>query len=66
MEIDTYATHAKHKEQVPEEKLIILRLMQTGSNWTKSVTAKTGRTDEEEGDMTCDLCGLKDTSDHVW
>ena len=50
MEIDTYATHAKHELQVPDDKLIVLRLMQTGSNWTKTVTAKTGRTDEEEAD----------------
>ena len=65
-EIDTYATHAKHEDEVPEEKRIVLRLMQSGSNWTKSVTAKTGRTDEEVADVNCDLCGLKETSDHIW
>ena len=40
--------------------------MTTGSNWTKMVTAKTGRKDGEEQDDTCDLCKAKETSDHVW
>ena len=39
----------------------------TASNWTKMVTAKTGRTDGEEQDDLCNLCGdTKETSDHVW
>ena len=40
--------------------------MMTASNWTKKVTAKTGRSDCEEQDDKCGLCGTKETSDHVW
>ena len=65
--IDSYATNAKHKDQVPDDKLIVLRLMQTGSNWTKAVTAKTGRTDEATADDRCDLCkAMRESSDHIW
>ena len=67
MEIDSYATNAKHKDQVPDDKQIVLKLMQTGSNWTKAVTAKTGRTDEAEADDRCDLCkAMRESSDHIW
>ena len=46
---------------------MILRLVQSGSNWTKAVTAKTGRTDDDEADARCDLCkSMKESSDHVW
>ena len=67
LEIDSYATNAKHKGEVPEDEKIVLRLMQSGSNWTKAVTAKTGRTDEESPDDLCELCGvMRETKDHVW
>ena len=57
MEIDSYATNAKHKGEVPDDNKIVLRLMQTGPNWTKAVTARTGQTDEEVPDDKCELCG---------
>ena len=42
-EIDTYATNAKHKDEVKEEvDDLILQNMQTGSNWSKVVTRNTG------------------------
>ena len=62
-EIDVFATTAKHSEEVKEEEdKVILRLMQTGSNWTKALTAKTGKSETDE----CELCGEKETKDHIW
>ena len=35
VEIDVFATNSKHSEEVKgDEEKVILRLMQTGSNWT--------------------------------
>ena len=66
-EIDTYATNAKHPNQVPEDQMITLKLMQTGSNWSKVVTAKTGQLDEDGISELCDLCGeMRETTDHCW
>ena len=45
-----------------EEDKVILRLMQTGSNWTKELAQQTGK----EDDGACTLCGAKETKDHVW
>ena len=62
-DIDTYATNAKHKKGVNgDEDKLILRLMQTGSNWTRQLTKTTGR----EEDETCSLCGEVETEDHCW
>ena len=68
IEIDTCATNAKHREEVvDEDRKMILRIRQTGSNWTKAVTARTGREDVEVADDKCDLCmRMKETSDHIW
>ena len=65
-EIDSYATNAKHKEQVPDDKVIVLKLMQSGPNWTKAFAAKTGQADADEQNDRCDLCGQRETSDHCW
>ena len=66
-EIDNYATNAKHKEEVIKEDKVLLRISQSGSSWTKAVTAKTGREDVEKADDLCELCRkAKETSDHVW
>ena len=63
-EIDTYATNVKHKDEVEEEEnRLILKMMQTGSSWSKAVTQKTGMCE----DIICDLCkDAKETSDHIW
>ena len=67
LEIDTYATNAKHKEEVPKEKKAILRYMQSGSNWCKALTAKTGRTDCCTQEENCDICKThKEDTDHIW
>ena len=43
VEIDVFATSSKHPEEVKgDEKKVILRLIQTGSNWTKELTNKNG------------------------
>ena len=63
IEIDIYATMAKHKDGIKEEEdKVILRLMQTGSNWTKSLSQKVGKAEDDK----CDLCGEKGTKDHIW
>ena len=47
--------------------MIVLRLLQSGSIRSKAVTAKTGRTDEDNADDSCDLCkNMKETVDHIW
>ena len=62
IEIDHYATMAKHKDGIKEEEdKVILRLMQTGSNWTKSLAQKVGKSEDDK----CDLCGNKETKDHI-
>ena len=66
-EIDNYATNAKHKNEVEKEDKVGLRMVQSGSSWTKEKTAKTGRVDETFCDDLCELCRKeKETSDHVW
>ena len=66
-EIDVYATNAKHKEEAPQEQKLVLRLMQSGSNWTKAVTARTGRRDTVMHDHYCDLCKtMREGTDHIW
>lgn len=65
IEIDTYATNAKHKDEVKEEEedRLIFKMMQAGSSWSKAVTQKTGMRE----DHICDLCKeAKETSDHIW
>ena len=53
-EIDTFATNVKHAEGVNDENgKVILRVMQAGSSWTKQLTNKTGRSEEDQ----CTLCG---------
>ena len=55
-EIDTFATNAAHRNEVKDETdKLISRTMQTGSNWTKELTKKTGKADDDE----CELCGGK-------
>ena len=62
-DIDTFATTVKHAQGVNDENdKVILRLMQTGSSWTKQLTKKTGRSEEDQ----CTLCGQEETKDHVW
>ena len=66
-ELDLFATNSKHKEEVPKEKKAVLQYMQPGSNWSKTITAKTGRTDCCIQDHTCDLCKImKEEADHIW
>ena len=66
-EIDNYATNATHKNEGEKEDKVGLRMVQSGSSWTKETTAKTGRGDELIGDDLCDLCRKeKETSDHIW
>ena len=64
IEVDTYATNAKQKVEVKEdEDKLILKMMQTGSSWSKAVTQKTGTCE----DNICDLCEeAKETSGHIW
>ena len=46
LEIDTYATNAKHWNEVNgEEERLILDTMQPGSNWTKPIILQTGGSD---------------------
>ena len=68
IEIDTYATNAKHRDEVADDEgKMVLRLRQSGSNWTQAVTARTGREDVEVANNKCDLCmKMKETSDHLW
>jgi hypothetical protein len=63
-EVDTYATNAKHPNEVRGEiDEMILGTMQTGSNWSKAVTVHTGMCEDD----VCDLCKeAKETSDHIW
>ena len=66
-EIDLYATNAKHAEEVPQDQKLGLRLMQSGSNWTKAVTARTGRKDTLIHGNHCDLCKcMRESTDHIW
>ena len=64
IEIDTYATNAKHWNEVTDEtEKMVLKTMQTGSKWSNSVTFRTGQCDDD----TCDLCKeAKETTDHIW
>ena len=62
--IDTCAKNANYKDEMKEEEdRLILKMMQTGSSWSKAVTQKTGTCEDD----ICDLCKeAKETSDHIW
>ena len=56
-------TNVKHPQGVNEEEdKTRLRIMQTGSNWTQSLSKAIGRQEQDK----CTLCGDKETKDHIW
>ena len=63
-EIDTYATNAKHNNEVKNDTdKIVLRTMQIGSNSSKAITCHTGMCEDD----ICDLCKeARETSDQIW